>query len=605
MALVSCRDLRVAFGGRPLLDGVDLHLHRGERVGLLGRNGEGKSTFLKVLAGEMAPDAGEVHLESGTRVALLAQRVPDDVGGTVAEVMEAGFRGPGHGAEHRVQRLCSLLELEPDAPFGELSGGMKRRALLGRALAGEPDLLLLDEPTNHLDLGGIEWLEGFLRRYPGTVLFVTHDRTFLQALATRIVELDRGRLTSWECDYATYLERKEEWLAAEEKRWAEEDRKLAQEEAWIRKGIKARRTRNQGRVRALERMRRERAARRERVGEVSLTIQEAERTGRKVIEADGVGFGYGDDPLIRDFSTTILRGDKVGIVGPNGAGKTTLVKLLLGRLQPDRGTVEHGTSLEVAYFDQHRAQLDLEGTVVENVAAGRDFVEVGGERRHVMSWLQDFLFSAERARQPVSSLSGGERNRLLLARLFTRPANVLVLDEPTNDLDTETLELLEAHLVGFGGTVLAVSHDRAFLDNLCTSTLVFEGGGRVKEYVGGYSDWKRTVARRKEAEGGGSGGGGRGGVRKGRGRVQEKERDGAAAGPKKLTWKEKQELAALPDRIERVEGKLTDLHERMGDPAFYQGDPDEIRSVTEEAAALEAEIETLFERWSALSERPS
>jgi ATP-binding cassette subfamily F protein uup len=609
--LLSCQGLRVAFGGRPLLDGADLHLHPNERVGLVGRNGEGKSTLLRILAGEIAPDEGSVVSESGVRVGLLPQRIPVDLEGRVREVVRSGF--PHHAPEHRVERLCSLLELDPGADVGRLSGGRTRRALLGRALAGEPDALLLDEPTNHLDVESIEWLEGFLRRYSGSLLFVTHDRAFLGALATRIVELDRGRLTSWACDYPTYLRRKEEQLETEEARWAEEDRKLAREEAWIRSGIKARRTRNQGRVRALERMRTERARRRERIGEVSLDIREAERTGRRVIEAKGVTFAWGgDEPLIRDLSTTILRGDKVGILGPNGAGKTTLVKLLLGRLEPDEGTVEHGTSLEVAYFDQHRAQLDPSASVAENVSPGRDFVSPGGERRHVLSYLQDFLFSAERARQPVSSLSGGERNRLLLARLFTRPANVLVLDEPTNDLDTETLELLEARLVAFSGTVLVVSHDRAFLDNLCTSTLVFEGGGRVKEYVGGYSDWKRAVKRRRDerASGGAGGRGGGRGARPGRGSGGAgggaSRGSGGARGddrPRKLTWKETQELQALPGRIEHAEARLEELHERMGDPAFYRGEPEEIRRVTGEAEAAEAEIESLFERWSELSER--
>jgi len=602
MALLSGRDLHIAFGGRPLLNGADLHLRRGDRVGFVGRNGEGKSTLLKILAGEVAPDDGEVVREVGLRVAYLPQRVPDDVGGTVASVVRSGL--PPERPDYEAERLVSLLELDADESFAELSGGKKRRTLLGRALAEDPDVLLLDEPTNHLDLESIEWLEGFLRRFQGSLVFVTHDRAFVRALATRILELDRGRLTSWDCGYDTFLERREARLAEEEKRWAEQDRKLAKEESWIRTGIKARRTRNQGRVRALEEMRRRRSRRRERVGEVSLTIQEAERSGKRVVVAEDVDFTYGDgEPLIQGFEATLMRGDKVGILGPNGVGKTTLVKLLLGELEPDAGTVEHGTSLQVAYFDQHRAELDLDGTVAENVGFGHDHVEVGGERRHVLGYLQDFLFSPERARQPVSSLSGGERNRLLLARLFTKPANVLVLDEPTNDLDVETLELLEAHLVAFPGTVLAVSHDRSFLDNLCTSTLVFEGGGRVKEYVGGYSDWKRIADRRSAEE-----------AARARARTtREAPEEGAKGssqgasrrpeGPRKLSWHEKRELEALPDRIEALEGKLEDLHERMGDPAFYQGDAAEIRSVTERASELEEEVEEAVDRWGELEER--
>ncbi|MEX2471157.1 MAG: ATP-binding cassette domain-containing protein [Gemmatimonadota bacterium] len=609
--MVSAQNLTVAFGGRPLLDDATLQIERGERIGLVGRNGEGKSTLLKILSGHVTPDDGTIALESGARIALLPQDIPEDLPETVEDVIASGI--PGHlrsqqGADHHdVQRQVSLMELDGTAPFQSLSGGQKRRALLGRALAGEPDILLLDEPTNHLDLESIEWLEGFLRRFDGSLLFVTHDRTFLQALATRIVELDRGTLTSWSCGYHTYLERKEELLRAEEKRWAEFDRKLSEEEAWIRRGIKARRTRNEGRVRALQDMRKERSARRERVGEVRLNIQEAQRSGTRVIVAKGVSFGYGaDEPLIRDFSTTITRGDKIGIIGPNGAGKTTLIQLLLGRLEPDTGTVEHGTQLEVRYFDQHREQLDEADTVAEAVGFGSDHVEMDGERRHIMSYLQDFLFTSERARQPVRSLSGGERNRLLLARLFTRPANVLVLDEPTNDLDTETLELLESRLVAFQGTVLTVSHDRAFLDNLCTNTLVFEGDGRVKEYAGGYSDWKR-VADRKAAETAESdraragrsdgGGGGRSGS------TGSGSSAGAATATRrrKLTYNDQRELESLPGKIERLEAELAKVHQTLAGPDFYTGDPDRVAAVTERAQELEQEIERAFERWSELS----
>jgi ATP-binding cassette subfamily F protein uup len=590
VALIACRNLRIAFGGRPLFEDANLVVERGERIGLLGRNGEGKSTLLKILAGVLRPDSGELVLESGARVALLAQQIPVDLPRTVEAIIRSGL--PEHtDADHPVERLSSLLDLDGSAEFDTLSGGQKRRTLLGRALAAEPDVLLLDEPTNHLDLDGIEWLETFLTRFSGSLLFVTHDRAFLQRLATRIVELDRGKLRSWECDYRTYLVRKEELLSNEEREWAQFDKTLAREEAWIRQGIKARRSRNEGRVRALERLREERAARRERVGQAKLSIQQAVRSGSKVITADNVDFGYGDQPLIRGFSTTILRGDKVGIIGPNGSGKTTLLRLLLGRAQPTRGTVKHGTALEVAYFDQHREELDESATVEESVGLGSDHVTIAGERRHVLGYLQDFLFSPERARQPVSSLSGGERNRLLLARLFTRPANVLVLDEPTNDLDAETLELLEARLGDFEGTVLAVSHDRVFLDNLCTSTLVFEGRGIVKEYAGGYSDWKRVVSSREVEPAPPS--------RAPKSAVRKEER---SPRPRKLTWAERRELEALPARIEELEREMAALHAAMADPEIYKRDPDVIRRAAPAVKAVEEAIEAAFARWSELAE---
>ena len=602
MALLSCTDVRIAFGGRPLLDDVRLHVERGERIGLLGRNGEGKSTLLKVLAGELPPDSGSVAREAGVRVALLDQRVPLDLAGTVGDALRRALetRFGAAEAEHHVQRLGSLLELDASAEFQTLSGGQKRRALLAKALAEEPDVLLLDEPTNHLDIRSIEWLEGFLGRRGGSLVFVTHDRAFLQTLATRIVELDRGHLTSWSCDYPTYLERKEEWLRAEELDWAREDRKLAQEEAWIRKGIKARRTRNEGRVRALKALREERAARRRRVGDVRMQIQEAGRTGDRVIEAEGVSWSWEGAPLIRDFSTSIRRGDKVGVIGPNGAGKTTLLQILLGELSPATGTVRHGTSLEVAYFDQHRAQLDDRATVAEAVGFGSDHVTVGGQRRHIFGYLEDFLFSPERARHPIRVLSGGERNRLLLARLFTKPANVLVLDEPTNDLDAETLELLEARLVDFAGTVLVVSHDRRFLDNLCTSTLVFEGDGHVKPYVGGYTDWKRALARRDAAGNGGARPTGEK-DRRARSGGRRRERDDSA--PKKLTWAERQEFEALPSRIEEAEAEIAELHERMSEPDFFRADPDDIRDANRRLGEAEASVEQMMTRWAELGDR--
>jgi ABC transport system ATP-binding/permease protein len=497
--LISCQDLRVLHGERVLLDDATLQIEEGERIGLVGRNGEGKSTLLHVLAGSYEPDGGTVVRSSGLRVSLLAQHAPTEVPGTVESLIRAGLHGHSE-ATHPVQRICSILQLDPVMPVAELSGGQRRRAFLGQALASEPDLLLLDEPTNHLDLESIQWLEGFLARHRGSLLFVTHDRAFLQRLASRILELDRGRLTSWECDYPTFLRRKDALLEQEEREWVLFDKNLAKEEEWIRQGVKARRTRNEGRVKALERLRAQRAARRERVGRVKMSIQEGERSGKRVILADNVTFGYGESLVVKDFSATILRGDKVGVIGPNGCGKTTLLNLLLGSLEPTAGTVSHGVSLQISYFDQQREELEESRTLADTVAGGSEHVVLQGQRRHILGYLKDFLFQPERAREPVSSLSGGERNRLLLARLFARPANVLVLDEPTNDLDVETLELLETLLLEFEGTVLAVSHDRSFLDNLCSSVFVFEGEGVVREYVGGYSDWQRTVASRASEE---------------------------------------------------------------------------------------------------------
>ncbi|MEX0890940.1 MAG: ATP-binding cassette domain-containing protein [Gemmatimonadota bacterium] len=608
MAALSAQNLTIAFGGRPLLDDAALQVERGERVGLMGRNGEGKSTLLRILAGITLPDEGSVILDAGTRVALLEQEVPPELAGTVEDVVAGGLRGVAPGSRggagrealgHEVERLASLLELELDADFAALSGGQQRRAMLGRALAAEPEVLLLDEPTNHLDLDGISWLENFLLRFTGSILFVTHDRVFLQRLATRILELDRGRLTSWACDYPTYLERKEAQLAAEEKAWALEDRKLAQEEAWIRQGIQARRTRNEGRVRALEQLRRDRAARRDRIGSAGLTLQEAERSGKRVVEAKHVSFGYGEETLVRDLSTTILRGDRVGIIGPNGAGKSTLIRLLLGQLPPDSGTIRLGTGLEAAYFDQRREQLDPDRTVAENVSVS-DQVMVNGAPRHIMSYLQDFLFPPAQARQPVGSLSGGERNRLLLARLFTRPANLLVLDEPTNDLDAETLELLEARLLDFTGTVLLVSHDRALLDNLCTSTLVFTGNGTVEEHAGGYSEWQR-VAERREKEAAEAAAAERARRRK----TPSRPAATPTNGKRKRTYGEQLELDKLPARIEELEARLADAHARLAEPDLYQAEADVIRAATEAAATLEGEVEAAYARWAELEGKDS
>ncbi len=591
MALISCRNLHLAWGGRALLENAGLQIEPGERIGLVGRNGEGKSTLLSVLAGVMEPEQGEVILESGARVSLLEQKIPEGLFGTVEDVVRGGMRGLEESG-YAIQRLCSLLQIDPSKEFQALSGGQKRRALLARALAAEPDVLLLDEPTNHLDLESIRWLETFLLRFQASLLFVTHDRAFLQKLSTRILELDRGRLTSWSCDYPTYLRRKEKLLDNEEKEWALFDKALAREEEWIRQGIKARRTRNEGRVRALKNLRTRRAERRARVGEVRLNIQQAERSWAKVITAKRLTFGFPDTPIVRDLSTTILRGDKVGIIGPNGCGKTTLLNLLLGTLAPVEGTVKHGGSLEIAHFDQHREKLREDQSLADSVTTASHVV-LDGERRHVLTYLQDFLFSPEQARQPVSTLSGGERNRLLLARLFTRPANVLVLDEPTNDLDLETLELLETRLLEYNGTVLVVSHDRAFLDNLCTSTLVFEGNGVVKEFVGGYSDWRRVVDGRPEKDQTGT---------RTRKKVPPPLRPTREPPDKakRLSFKERRERDSLPGRIEALEEELRVLHERMSDPVFFKGDAEEIRKATEESQRLPGEIEALYSRWAEL-----
>ncbi len=639
MPLVSLRSVTLSYGHPPLLEGVSFELERGERVCLIGRNGTGKSTLLRLLAGEVQPDSGEVWVREGATIARLTQEVPEGTTGRVFDLVAAGLGElgdlvseyhdlshrlhlPGVGdaqgeadapellkhlarvqhrlegaggweIEQRTERTLSRLDLDPEADFASLSGGLQRRVLLARALVREPDLLLLDEPTNHLDIQAIDWLEGFLPEFPGAILFVTHDRLFLRKLATRILELDRGRLTDWPGDYVNYLRRREERLHAEDVANARFDRKLSEEEVWIRQGIKARRTRNEGRVRALKTLREERRERREQMGKVRLRLGETERSGKLVVEAEGVTYAWDGAPVVRDLNTLILRGDKVGIMGPNGAGKTTLLKLLLGQLEPDTGRIRLGTNLQVAYFDQLRAQLDEDKTVLDNVAGGSDRVTIDGRARHVLSYLKDFLFSPERVRQPVRALSGGERNRLLLARLFTQPANLLVMDEPTNDLDTETLELLEELLLEFQGTLLLVSHDRALLDAVVTSTLVFEGDGKVREYVGGYEDWRR---QRPEPE-----------PDKARSPRPAKQVPAAAeAKPRplprrdKLGYKDQRELEALPARIEDLEAAVAGIHGRMADPAFYQGSGTEISVTRDRLGALEAELAAAYARWEAL-----
>ncbi len=617
MPLLQARSLTLAYGDKPLLDRADLQLEPGERVCLVGRNGSGKSTLLRILAGEVRPDDGEIRRAPELKIASLAQDVPAGFDGSVYDCVAAGIGELAvtitdwhHAAlaaaddpaalrrlerlqnevesagawnlEYRISSTISRLGLDPDEPFDTLSGGRKRRALLGRALVAEPDLLLLDEPTNHLDIDSILWLENLLLDFTGTLLFITHDRSFLRRLATRIVDLDRGRLTSWPGDYDRYLEAYGAALDAEAQQAAQFDRKLAQEEAWIRQGIKARRTRNEGRVRALEKMRAERAARRERGGAAKLAVHEAGASGKIVIEAEGLSFAWGDQPIVSDFDCTILRGDRIGILGPNGCGKSTLIQLLLGRLDPDRGRVRTGTRLEVAYFDQHRETLDPDKSVRDNLDVAGDRIELGGRARHVVGYLKDFLFDEKSIRQPAKSLSGGERNRLLLARLFTRSFNLLVMDEPTNDLDIETLELLETLLIDFGGTLLLVSHDREFIDNTVTGTIAFDAPGVVNEYVGGYRDWLRQRPPPLEAKP----------ARPAKPRARGRDRRGT----------EQRELRALPGKIENLEAGVAALHDKMAAPDYYRQDADIIRADQQRLQALESELAALYRRWEKLED---
>lgn len=601
MAIVSLLDVSLSFGGAPLLDRVNLQIDRGERVCLVGRNGAGKSTLMKVISGELEADKGQVFRQAGAVFSTLKQEVPAGLAGTVRTVVEGeggSYEEHNDWERHdRVERLLEQMGLPADQDFAALSAGQKRRVLLARGLVEAPQLLLLDEPTNHLDLASIQWLEEFLLEWGGALLFVTHDRAFLRKLATRIVEVDRGQLIGWACDYDTFLVRKQAVLEAEEVERAQFDKKLAQEEVWIRRGVKAQRSRANNRIHALEKMRAERAERRDRQGKATMTAQEADRSGFKVITCEDAGFRYAADGpwIVRDVTTRIERGDKIGIVGPNGAGKTTLLKLLLGQLKPKVGLVEQGTQLEIVYFDQLRAQLDETMRVQDAVADGNTMITINGRTRHVISYLEDFLFEPTRARTPIKALSGGERNRLLLARLFTKPANVLVLDEPTNDLDAETLELLEDLLVEFGGTVLLVSHDRAFLNEVCTSLLVFEGEGRVVDYIGGYDDWQKEKARKaaalaaaeelakRAAKAAASGGAG-----------------SPAAKARKLTNKERAELDAMPALIEKLENEQTALTAKLADPLFFKKPPLEVTQATGRLHELEAQIATTYKRWEEL-----
>ncbi len=629
MPLIALDRVSTAFGHVPLLDDAAVQVEAGERVAIIGRNGTGKSTLLRILSGELEPDAGTVWRAPDFRAARLVQDAALDSPASVFDVVASGLgdlsdlvtayhhaavaladdssparlaalgelqhaleERDGWRLEQRVEVVISKLSLPADAIVNTLSGGWRRRVLLARALVSEPSLLLLDEPTNHLDVEAIEWLETYLSTYPGAVVFVTHDRTFLQRLATRIVELDRGRLTSWPGDYATFLEKKDAWLANEALAEARFDKKLAQEEVWLRRGVKARRTRDEGRVRALMKMRAERAARRSQIGSVRLAVDVADRSGKVVFDVDRVTKAYDGTTVVRDFSARIMRGDRIGLIGPNGVGKTTLLRMLVGELPPDTGEIDRGAGVEIAYFDQQREQLDPDRTVVDTVADGNDTVTVGGVTRHVHGYLEDFLFPPERARSPVKALSGGERNRLLLARLLTRPANVLVLDEPTNDLDLETLEILEAMLVEFPGTILLVSHDRTFLDHVVTSTFAFEGGGRVVEYVGGYEDWLRqrpVMSAPADATP----------IRE----APERPRPPVDSSRRKLSYNERREFDALPDRISGLEQEDARLRTAIASPEFYKETKTEIERTLARVESLRAELDAAYARWDELDSR--
>jgi len=624
MALLSLQDVSISFGGSPLLDKVSMQVEKGEKVCLLGRNGEGKTTLLKLISGEIKPDNGTISLQKGSSIARLSQELPANLTGSVYDVVATGLgeigvlleeyrhltsslargaddsilkrmnvlqdkleRGKVWQVRQRVETVLIRMCLEPDVRVETLSVGFKRRVFLARTLLAEPEILLLDEPTNHLDITSINWVEEFLEKYRGTLIFVTHDRIFLQKLATRIVEIDRGRLFSADCGYRIFLERRLAALEAEETQRSGLMRKLTKEEAWIRKGVKARRTRNEGRVNALIKMREEQQSWRRQAGSVKIRIQEAESTGKLVIEAIGVSHGFGEKPLIKDFSVKVIRGDRIGIIGPNGIGKSTLLRILLSEIVPDQGKVRTGTRLEIVYFDQLREQLDGDKTVQDNVADGKDMMDINGSPRHVLGYLKEFLFSPDRARSPARILSGGERNRLLLARLFARPCNVLVLDEPTNDLDIETLELLEERLLDYSGTILLVSHDREFLNNVVTSTLVFEPNGAIREYAGGYDDWlsqrvlpveKKKAVKERPAE-----------------KVRIKKEQ-----PRKLTFKEGKELEVLPGRIELLEQEQKELYKQLADPELYREGGDRIAPARIRVDTLQQELDEAYARWEEL-----
>ena len=622
MALLWINNISVSFGGPLLLDGASLQIEAGERIGLLGRNGSGKSTLMKLLHQDIVPDTGEMVCAGEVRVALMPQDI-EDLPGTVYDVVASGsqkhldllrayhdltlqmansddqillnkIEQVQHQLEvtgawqysQKVEAVISRTSLDEQAEFRFLSAGLKRRVLLARALVSEPDILLLDEPTNHLDIDSILWLEAFLQSFDKTLMFVAHDRTFLQKIATRIVEIDRGKLFSFSCNYTTYLERRQAMQDAEEKQWQTFDKKLAQEEIWIRQGVKARRTRNEGRVRALMALREERARRRERDGNVRFAISEAQRTGRLVADAEKISFSYGDKKIIDSFSTTILRGDRVGIIGPNGSGKTTLLKVLVGELPISDGKIRLGTGIAIAYFDQLRAQFDESKSLRDNISDGNDTIFINGAPRHIVGYLQDFLFPPAQILASVSSLSGGERNRLLLARLFATPSNVLVLDEPTNDLDAETLELLEDRLLEYTGTILLVSHDRTFLNNVVTSTIVLEGEGRLQEYVGGYDDWLRQRVEIKETS-----------------KEAKTKREKQPKEKSKLSFKETRELEDLPQKIEEMEQAKSELLELLNSPDFYKTNhPAQVMAVHTKLEIMEADLTVAYTRWNELEE---
>ncbi len=623
MPVISLKNICLNIGAQALLDKVQLSVEAGERLCILGRNGEGKSTLLKVIAGHQTVESGEVQIGSTTTLAELPQEIPRDAEGSVFDVVAEGLgelgavlveyhalleQGSGDmdrlghlqsqidaqdgwNLDARVAAVISRLELPPATDFSVLSGGLKRRVLLARALVRAPDVLLLDEPTNHLDVDSIRWLEEFLLGWSGTVLFITHDRAFLRRLATRIVELDRGHLTSWPGDYDNYLRRKQEALDAEAEANALFDKKLAQEETWIRQGIQARRTRNEGRVRALKQMRDEYRERRTRQGSAQMVLQEASRSGKLVAQVENISYSWQNHPIIRDFSTTILRGDRIGIIGPNGVGKTTLLKLLLGQLSPDAGSVEIGTKLQVAYFDQTRAALDEDKAVYQNIGDGRDFVDINGSQKHVMGYLQEFLFTPERARSPVRILSGGERARLLLARLFSQPTNLLVLDEPTNDLDLETLDLLEEKLQDYQGTLFLVSHDREFLNRVVTRSFAFDAPCTVGDYIGGYDDWLRQRPAPPSPPSSSQA-------------PKPAKTSKAAAAPKAnksaLTQAQRKELNALPGKLEKLEAQQHELAQQLADPALFRDAPEKARKLQDQLSAIDDELTICFERWEEL-----
>ncbi len=622
MPLLKLDNASLHYGTHVLLDHIDFKIRNGDRIGLLGRNGAGKTTLMKVIDGTITPESGERWVRGGVKIAYLDQTLPQadeqdvydvvahglaEIGDCLARyhhcIVEGDMDGlaraqteleakDGWRLQQRVETVISQLQLPGDASMASLSGGWRRRVALGAVLVSEPDILLLDEPTNHLDIPAIEWLENQLKSYPGAIIFITHDRSFLQNLANTIVELDRGHIRSWQGDYHGFLRFRDQQLAAEERENALFDKRLAEEEKWIRQGIKARRTRNEGRVRALKAMRVERSDRRDKTGSASFKVESADRSGKRVVELEQVSKTYGDNVVIRNFSTLVSRGDRIGIVGANGAGKSTLIKILLGELEPDSGTVKMGTKIEVAYFDQLRLHLDPEKNLIDNVCGGQDFIEINGRRRHAISYLGDFLFGPDRVRTPVKALSGGEQNRAILAKLFSKPANLLVLDEPTNDLDVETLELLEEILLNFKGTVLLVSHDREFMDNVVTSTLVLEGNGVINEYVGGYSDWVAHGGKLVSLDD------------EGKKPAVEKPvaKQPATTAQKKLSYKDQRELDALPERIEQLEAQQGELEAEISAPAFYQQDRSATDKVLAQLAELQAALEAAYARWEELSD---